>query len=203
MTVSRGLALGEVRRAVDIMEMHGVDLVLGHLLVARADLPALLDIIRPLIGAMLFDLGELPLGLFPFRVMPDHDEAARHLNMPARERGLSRHPLRVGHLDAIAIRTKAPSVEGALNGLALYAAALTEMRAEVGAERVKDGKLARFGLKKNEILAEIFERNDIAGLNLVVIGDLEPAVRDRRGIITVDAHDFLETRTCSSPCQVL
>src|SRR5690606_81261 len=91
--------------------------------------------------------------------------------------------------------------EGTLDRLALHASAMPKMRAEMRAEGIEDGELAALGAEEDKILAEIFERNDIAGFDLVVIGDLEPAARDRRGVITVDAHDSLKTRTCSTSCQ--
>src|SRR5436190_966913 len=113
MLVDLCLARGNVAGAVHITKMCRVYGVLGHLLVARADLPAPAFVVGPRRIAVLGHFRQLPLRSTAARVVPDHDQARDLLYEPAAQLGLGRDLLGVGNIGAAARASELPGVEGA------------------------------------------------------------------------------------------
>src|SRR5690554_1470418 len=189
--IDRGLGLRDVLRPVHIMEMRGVDGVLGHLLIARADLPFSALKRRPLIALRLGDrFREFEFGRRTLSVMPDHNEPRELAHDLGLNRGLLGLDFGIRYMDAFTLRVESPRVKRAANRLALDDAAMTEMRAEMRTEGVEDSDLSALGAESHEVLAEIAERHDRSGCELIAIGDLKPSVGDGR--CEKAGHDLLK-----------
>jgi hypothetical protein len=78
-------------------------------------------------------------------------------------------------------------VEGARERAFLDGAAVTEVRAEVRAERVLQVERPAFVAPEHELAAEVVQRGHFTGREVLGIRDLEPAERDREREATT--HD--------------
>jgi hypothetical protein len=70
-------------------------------------------------------------------------------------------------------------VEGADQLFAVHRAAVTEVRAQVRAERVVQVGLAVVVTPEGEVLAEVLDRHDLADRDIARPADLEPSEGDR------------------------
>ena len=96
------------------------------------------------------------------------------------ERRLRRHLPRVRDLDAAAARAlPAPAVERAADGVPDHGAAVSEVRAQVGAVRVEHVRTAVLAADGDEVATERVHRLHRAGGQLVGVEQPEPAVRER------------------------
>jgi len=123
----------------------------------------------------LLELRHLPHGRAAREVMPDHDDVVALDRRPQIDRGLGR---RRGerYLDAFAAAgLEFPEVERAADGLPFHLAAIAQMRPQMRAIRVGHHRLAGLGAEDHQLLAEILDPPDVAGLQVPAEGDHEPA----------------------------
>ena len=147
-----------------------------------------LDELGPLVVAYAFrraplrDLvGNIEVRRLAFCVVPNQHHVRELFGLPGRQLGLARHVLGVRHRGALPVGSELPSVERALDRTALDLASVSKVSAEVRTECVEHRKLALLRTPDDEVLAEVLQRFDVTRLDLVGVGDLEPAVGDRRG----------------------
>ena len=110
---------------------------------------------------------------------------ASSLTCHVRELGFARNVFGVRDGGALAIGSELPRVERALDRVALDLASVSDVGAEMGAERIEHRKLALFRAPDDQVVAEVLQRLDVSRLDLVGVSDLEPTVGDWRGEVAV------------------
>ncbi len=194
----RDLAARNLLRGVHVDEVRGVGGVLGGFLDRGAECPLVYAVLRPVRVTDLGDGLDLEGGRDALGVVPGPDDLVA-LHHRVGKHGLlavgaRRHVLRVGDVLAHALAAELPGVERAGDVLALHLAAVAEVRAQVGAERIEQAGFAALGAEQHQLLAEVLQRLHLAGGELARQADRVPA--EGNGKIVALAHGLSPASHC-------
>ena len=184
-----GLRGWHVLRAVHVVEVHRVDGVLGHLLVARLDRPATDLEVRPLfvahavLGAPLGDfVGQTPLRRKALIVIPHDDQPGERGEGPGANRQRARRPdVRAQRVERVSLRANDRLVDDG--------PAEPEMRAASAAVSLERGELSRRRPDEHELSSEVLQRKQLPRGDVGLVPDLEPAVGDAGRVVAAHRED--------------
>lgn len=173
------LGLGHHVGVVHVPEVGGVHAVLGDLLPRGLDDVLPMDWVGPLVAVLteLRQFGHLEAGGRIGGVIPRHDHAV------AFDRGVGLHHLalvhagRIRNVGVLALAVEAPAVEGAHDLAVLDHAAVPQVGAHVGAERILNMGLTVVVAPQHQVAAEVLQGLDIADGEVGGIRNDEPAER--------------------------
>ncbi len=174
-------------------EMRYVDRVFANLLRMRPELPSrrLGCVERERRVLALWDLRQFPLGFGRLRRVPDEDDARAFDRRPATQPRRAVDRLGVGNLHVVARPVEPPAVERAGHAVLDDRAAHRDVGAEVRAVGIEHIGGAGVAAVADQPPAEVVQTDDLPGVDLSAVGDLEPALGvgvERKSLLDVTHH---------------